>query len=248
MKILATDLDGTLFLDTKLIDGVEYAYNLLLSNDFKIFHTTNNSSQSTEAISSKLNNLLNIEIDITTIVTPLTILESYLSNKNYSIYIFGSNQIKDFVSNISNTVSNINNSDLVIIGRVDSPSTKKLDEISEVIQSGVKGITLNKDLTYPVSNTEVKPGNGQIAQYVEAKSNQILDSFGKEGDLYSQHFTNKNIKLDYVVGDRVDTDIVFGNKVGAESILVESSIDNHMTENIADKKFKDFPEFVSSII
>lgn len=248
MKILATDLDGTLFLDTKLIDGVKYAYNSLLSNDFKIFHTTNNSSQSTEVISSKLNNLLKIDIDISTIVTPLTILENYLINKNYSIYIFGSDQIKDFVSNISNTVSNIDKSDLVIIGRVDSPSTEILDEISEVIKSGVKGITLNKDLTYPVSKTEVKPGNGQIAQYVETKSKQILDSFGKEGDLYSQYFLNKNIKLDYVVGDRVDTDIVFGNKVGAESILVESSIDNHMTENLADKKFKDFPEFISSII
>jgi len=51
-----------------------------------------------------------------------------------------------------------------------------------------------------------------------------------------------------VIGDRVDTDIMFGNKLGATSILVESSIENFMSEDFADRKFKNFPTFVSSII
>ena len=140
------------------------------------------------------------------------------------------------------------NCDLIIIGRVDSPSYEKLDIICEAIKSGTKCITLNKDLTYPISKTELKPGNGQIAKYVESKSSQILDSLGKEGHLYSQYFFDRKIKLDYVVGDRVDTDIIFGNNVGAKSILVESSIENHMSTTIADERFKDFPSFVSSII
>ena len=66
--------------------------------------------------------------------------------------------------------------------------------------------------------------------------------------MYSQYFLNKNIEVDYVIGDRVDTDIMFGNKLGATSILVESSIDNFMSEDFADSKFTDFPTFVSSII
>ena len=66
--------------------------------------------------------------------------------------------------------------------------------------------------------------------------------------MYSQYFLNKNIDVDYVIGDRVDTDIMFGNKLGATSILVESSIENFMSEDFADRKFKDFPTFVSSII
>lgn len=248
MKILATDLDGTLYLDTVLIDGVKSAYNSLILNNFTLFHTTNNSSQSTDLICSKLQNLLNMDIDISSIITPLTILENFLINKNNSIYVFGSSEVKNFISNISDTVSDINNCDLIIIGRVDSPSYEKLDIICEAINSGTKCITLNKDLTYPISKTELKPGNGQIAKYVESKSSQILDSLGKEGHLYSQYFFDRKIKLDYVVGDRVDTDIIFGNNVGAKSILVESSIENHMSTTIADERFKDFPSFVSSII
>ena len=51
-----------------------------------------------------------------------------------------------------------------------------------------------------------------------------------------------------MIGDRVDTDIMFGNKLGATSILVESSIDNFMSEDFADSKFTDFATFVSSIV
>jgi 4-nitrophenyl phosphatase len=248
VKTLATDLDGTLYLDNVLINGVQSAYNSLISNDFQIFHTTNNSSQSTDIIATKLSNLLSIDIDIESIVTPLVVLKEFLKNKNYSLYVYGSKEIKDFVSSITNTVKEIDNCDFIIMGRVDSPSQDELDTIAEFIKSGVKGATLNKDLTYPISPTEFKPGNGQIAKYVESKAKRELESFGKEGKLYSKYFQDKNITIDYVIGDRVDTDIIFGNKIGATSVLVKSSIENHMTEDIADQKFKDFAGFVSSII
>ena len=248
MKTLATDLDGTLYLDNVLINGVQSAYKSLILNNFKIFHTTNNSSQSTDVIASKLSNLLSIDIDIESIVTPLVVLKEFLKNKNYSLYVYGSKEIKDFVSNITNTVKDLDNSDFIIMGRVDSPAQDELDNIAEFIKSGVRGATLNKDLTYPISPTEFKPGNGQIARYVESKSKRQLESFGKEGELYAKYFQDKNISVDYVIGDRVDTDIIFGNKIGATSVLVQSSVENFMTEDIADKKFKDFAGFVSSII
>jgi HAD superfamily hydrolase (TIGR01450 family) len=248
VKTLATDLDGTLYLDKVLIDGVKSAYKSLIFNNFQILHTTNNSSQSTQVIGTKLSKLLSVDIDIKSIVTPLVVLKEFLNNKNYSLYVYGSREIKDFISNIANTVENIDNCDFIIMGRVDSPSQDELDIIVESLKSGVKGATLNKDLTYPISATEFKPGNGQIAKYVETKSKQELDSFGKEGELYSQYFLDKDVTVDYVIGDRVDTDIIFGNKIGATSVLVESSIENYMNEDIADKKFRDFAEFVSSII
>ena len=248
MRTLATDLDGTLYLDDLLIKGVESAYKSLILDNYKIYHTTNNSSQSTDVLAKKLSNLLNADIDLSSIVTPLVVLKEYLSNKKLSIFVYGSKDVKDFVSSISNTVTNIEDSNFIIMGRVDSPSESELDLIAESIKSGKEGATLNKDLTYPISESEFKPGNGQIAKYIESKSQKELQSFGKEGELYSQYFLNKNIDVDYVIGDRVDTDIMFGNKLGATSILVESSIDNFMSEDFADSKFTDFPTFVSSII
>ena len=89
MKTLATDLDGTLYLDQNLIPGVETSYKLLLSNKFYIYHTTNNSSQSIEAIGLKLEKLLQTEIDLSSIITPLVVLQQYLQNKTYSVYVYG---------------------------------------------------------------------------------------------------------------------------------------------------------------
>lgn len=248
MKTLATDLDGTLYLDSTIIEGVKSAYDLLVNNNYYIYHTTNNSSQSTEVLSKKLSVMLDKDIEIASVVTPLVVLNEFLKDKNLSIFVYGSDQIKNYISNISDTVSDPEKSDLIIIGRVETPSEDDLNKISEIIKSGVNGATLNKDLTYPISSTEFKPGNGQIAKYVETLSGKELNSFGKEGNLYSQYFVDNNIQLDYVIGDRVDTDIIFGKNVNAETILVESSINNHMSTSLADKIFINFPEFVSSII
>ena len=60
-------------------------------------------------------------------------------------------------------------------------------------------------------------------------------------------FQNK-ITVNYVIGDRVDTDIIFGNNMNAKSILVKSSIKNFMPSSLADQIFDDFNKFVSSVI
>jgi len=86
VKTLATDLDGTLYLDDVLIKGVESAYKSLILEKYKIYHTTNNSSQSTDVLAKKLSNLLNTDIEISSIVTPLVVLKEYLSN-NETIYL-----------------------------------------------------------------------------------------------------------------------------------------------------------------
>ena len=135
MKTLATDLDGTLYLDNVLINGVQSAYNSLISNNFQIFHTTNNSSQSTDIIATKLSNLLSIDIDIESIVTPLVVLKEFLKNKNYSLYVYGSKEIKDFVSSITNTVKEIDNCDFIIAvnitrGVENQPDPSKIFEIN----------------------------------------------------------------------------------------------------------------------
>ena len=115
MKTLATDLDGTLYLDDVLIKGVESAYKSLILDNYKIFHTTNNSSQSTDVLAKKLSNLLNVDIDLSSIVTPLVVLKEYLSNKKLSIFVYGSKDVKDFVSSISNTVTKLEDSNFIIM-------------------------------------------------------------------------------------------------------------------------------------
>ena len=53
--------------------------------------------------------------------------------------------------------------------------------------------------------------------------------------------------FDYVIGDRVDTDIFFGKQINAITILVETGVKNFESTKSADIKLKSFSEVVSFI-
>ena len=91
MKKIALDLDGTIYSGKKLIPGSKKAVDLLLENEFEIYFTTNNSSQTIDEISFKLESLLNINIKKSRVITPLLMLSSYLLKNNQNIFIFISN-------------------------------------------------------------------------------------------------------------------------------------------------------------
>ena len=72
---LATDLDGTIYKGNNLIEGVKDSYKSLIDNDVEIYFITNNSSQTPYEIKEKLETLLQSEIDINKIITPLNVLK-----------------------------------------------------------------------------------------------------------------------------------------------------------------------------
>ena len=106
---------------------------------------------------------------------------------------------------------------------------------------------LNKDLTYPAENKEL-PGNGAVVKIIEDSIESIVKSFGKPDYFYTQYFVDSKIKVDYVVGDRVDTDINFAKKINAYSILVTSGVSNFLPEDLADLKLNSFSEIIPFII
>ena len=248
MKTLATDLDGTFYIDDKLIKGVKSSYYKLIENNFNILFITNNSSIVPSKICNKLEKLLSTELDIGTIVTPLVILEKYLLNKMKNIYVYGSLELEKYVESISSVTKEINKSDLILIGRKDYIIPDEVFEISHHINLGINAMALNKDLTYPATGNKQIPGNGAVVKIIEENTNQKIESFGKPDVLYTEYLKNNKPTISFIVGDRVDTDIALGNNLGANTYLVNSSIDNFMNINLADYKFESFSESVTFII
>ena len=74
-----------------------------------------------------------------------------------------------------------------------------------------------------------------------------IPSLGKPDLHYINYCNDLNYNLDYVIGDRVDTDIFFGNQINAISILVETGVKNFESTKLADIKLKSFSEVVSFI-
>ena len=247
MKKIALDLDGTIYSGKKLIPGSKKAIDLLLENEFEIYFTTNNSSQTIDEISFKLESLLNINVKKSSVITPLVMLSSYLIKNNQNIFIYGSESLKKYVSNLNYKLTNLQESENIVIGRKDVLDKNLINEMINKISEGSIPIALNKDLTFPSEGKEL-PGNGAVVKILEDELGVSIESLGKPDDVYSNYFLEKKIDIDYVIGDRVDTDVLFGNKINAISILVKSGINNFLPETLANRVENNLLEAVTSIV
>ena len=248
MKIIATDLDGTIYLQSKIIPGVKDSIHEAKKNNFRIIFITNNSSETPYQIKNKLENMLSNEIHLNDIVSPLVILKDYLKNFDKKIYVHGSYNLQKYVKTITTELFPIDKSEIILIGRTDSFSRHNVEIIAGAFNRGVDVIAMNKDLTFPINDHEFKDGNGAIVREIENLVGSSISSFGKPDSFYSEYLLKQFPQIFAVIGDRVDTDILLAKDIDAKSYLVNSSIKNYLDEDIADFKFDTFSQSVSSII
>ena len=248
MKIIATDLDGTIYLQSKIIPGVKDSIHEAKKNNFRIIFITNNSSETPYQIKNKLENMLSNEIHLNDIVSPLVILKDYLKNFDKKIYVHGSYNLQKYVKTITTELFQIDKSEIILIGRTDSFSRHDVEIIADAFNRGVDVIAMNKDLTFPINDHEFKDGNGAIVREIEKLVGSSISSFGKPDSFYSEYLLKQFPQIFAVIGDRVDTDILLAKDIDAKSYLVNSSIKNYLDEDIADFKFDTFSQSVSSII
>ena len=146
---LATDLDGTLYKGDTLIENVKSTYEYLIENNVNIFFITNNSSQSPEEIKNKLENLLDVEINIKHIVTPLVVFNYFFKDKNKNIYIHGTQNLKNYLKSLNYKITSLDNSEIILIGRKEEIDMYEIKEIEKAVCDGKKIICFNKDITFP---------------------------------------------------------------------------------------------------
>ena len=174
-------------------------------------------------------------------------LKSYLFKNNQNIFVYGSDSLKKYVLNLNYKLFKLQDSKNIIIGRKDEIDESLVKNMIIEIKKGAQPIALNKDLTFPSEDNEL-PGNGAVVKILEDELGTNIQCLGKPDDIYSNYFLENQIGIDYVIGDRVDTDILFGRKINAITILVKSGINNFMPETLADVVEKNLLEAVSSII
>ena len=243
MSIIATDLDGTIFKGQTLIDGVKEALLKIINEGIEIYYTTNNSSQTPSEIKDKLENLLQLDIDISKIITPLVIFQNLYSDDKLNIFIYGSENLKKYIKNLNMNVTSLENAELVLIGRKEENNFSEINEIIKNVSLGKNILSLNKDLTFPTEFGE-KAGNGAVVKIIEDELSINIPTLGKSGDHYSSYFIQNKITVNYVIGDRVDTDIIFGKNLNAKTFLVSSGIKNYLDVNIADIQLNKFSDVV----
>ena len=227
VKLVIFDMDGTIYLGSKLIDGANEVINYVRSTGRKVCFLTNNSTKTRTQIYEKIRKLgvECTEKDIFTSGYTATIYLKKHSIKN--VYVCGSDDIKHEFEQEGVSVATEQDAKNLFIGYDISFNYEKLTRAFHVAQKANKIIVANIDAFYPGENGVLYPGCaamvGAIEYSIRRKSDIII---GKPNTLMLeiislQYNVNNNEIL--IIGDNYESDIIMAKENDSPSILIGDS-------------------------
>lgn len=226
IKLFLLDMDGTIYLDNELFDGVTEFLDYVKSIGGKYIFLTNNSSKSVEKYKEKLKSLgiSSCEEDFLT-STDATVL--YLKNKNYNkIYALGTASFKEQLTkaNLPITDRLEYGIDCLCMGFDTELTFKKLEDACILLGRDIDYIATNPDWVCPTSYGYV-PDCGSVSEMLYNATKKRPVFIGKPEPtmaLLAMEKTGFTPQQTALIGDRLYTDIACGVRAGINSMFVLS--------------------------
>jgi HAD superfamily hydrolase (TIGR01457 family) len=227
------DLDGVIYRGKKLINNSDIIIKNLRKRGLDIIFNTNNSTQTRDMYVEKLKKL-GIKTTKEEIYTSAHIAAMALSavKSKANVFIIGEIGLQKELELEGHTVflddSAGTDIDFVVVG-LDRNLTYDKVKLAQnyILDHGAKFYATNPDATLPVKKG-VLPGAGVMVKAVQiATGKKPLKIFGKP------HPTGINLILENydtapdkaaIIGDRIETDIVAGNRAKIKTILVLTGV------------------------
>ena len=250
-KAIFFDLDGVLYRGTSGLPHAKEAVDLARIRGIRLSFITNNSTRTPERLMDRL-----AKYDI--IAHKDEVMSSALATAEYikvnhgeggNAYVIGREGIWVALESIDVKTIPLEDEtkcDYVVIGMSPDFNYQQLARAQfEILENGAKFIGTNGDLTFPWNDGIIRPGAGTIVAAVRACTSVEPIIIGKpQLHMIEQVAATYGIQPEniLVVGDRLDTDIVQGNRFGAHTLLVLTGISTRKEADAAidDRK----PDFV----
>ncbi|KAJ7598762.1 HAD-like domain-containing protein [Mycena floridula] len=246
------DCDGVLWHDNDLVDGVLDVLKLLRKHDKKILFVTNNATKSRRTYKGKFDRL-GIPVDVDEIYSSAYATAVYLSSvmklpKDKKVYVIGMAGLEEELreEGISYTggtnpedcttepfsiekFTSDPNVAAVVCGLDTTINYTKLSKAFQYLyrNPGCQFIATNEDSTYPVAGGFLLPGAGAISAPLRFALGKDPISVGKPGKTMLDCIkakVNYDPNRTIMVGDRLNTDILFGQAGGLSTLLVLTGI------------------------
>lgn len=233
LKLFLLDMDGTIYLDNDLFDGVEEFLTHVKNIGGKYIFLTNNSSKSVDKYVEKLN-ALGINTTAEDFLTSLDATTVYLEKKNYNkIYALGTTSFKEQLkeANLPITDTLEDGIDCLCMGFDTELTFKKLDDACILLSKDIDYIATNPDLVCPTRYGYV-PDCGSVSEMIYNATKKRPIFIGKpEPTMVELAMKKTGFKSceTALIGDRLYTDIACGINAGITSIFVlsgEGTIDD----------------------
>lgn len=229
MSLFVFDLDGVIYRGNTLLPGVKQTLVTLERKGEKICFLSNNSTLSRRGYRKKLGKMgLNLREDQLFPSSYLCAL--YFSQQNQTsgkVMIIGEKGLFEELKAIGLRISWVPSEvKWVVVGLDRKLTFRKLSLAYQAIIKGAHFIATNTDVTYPLEETTI-PAAGAIVKAIEVSTGKaplVLgkpETFGLKIVLKRAGYSPSQTVL---VGDRLETDITAGNKLGINTVLVLSGI------------------------
>lgn len=244
------DLDGVIYRGNEPQPHASETVAHLRHRGNKVFFYTNNATRSRKDYQDKLQGM-DIQCQPEEIMTSAYATALFLRES-------GKTRIQAYVVGEAGLIQELESADVEVlrngsVGKVDYViagldrqfNYDKLTNAQQAILAGAKFIATNRDATFPIEEGVVIPGGGAIVSAIETASGQTPFVIGKP-ETYALEKIIKiaggSSELTVVVGDRLETDILVGNRVGAHTVMVTTGISTREDAETAPLELK--PEII----
>ena len=224
VKCYILDLDGTVYLGDKILEGsIKFLEELEKNNiTFKFF--TNNSSKSAKVYINRIKKMGYNLSDDKMLISNYVIINYIKENmQNKKVFVLGTEYLKnDFREANINVVTE--DADVVVVGFDTSLVYENVSKACEYIRNGATFLGVNPDFNCPTEDGFI-PDCGSVCSMITASTGVLPEFFGKPSYhtlkyvLKDTGFKEEEIAF---VGDRLYTDIAIGKDNDSVTILVLS--------------------------
>jgi 4-nitrophenyl phosphatase len=232
VRALILDIDGTLLRGEEPIPGLEALFAYLKADHLPYVIASNNSTKTPEAYQQKLAGF-GVVIEPEFVITSGVATAEYARrrfNQGSSLYVIGETGLRGALMEAGyNLVEGASDSvEAVVVGGDSNLTYQKLKIATLLLQKGAELIGTNPDVVYPTHEGLI-PETGTTLAALTAATAAVPTIIGKpERYLFDAALGRLSCLATEtaVVGDRLDTDIIGGQRAGLQTILTTTGVDN----------------------
>lgn len=226
---LIVDMDGVLWHGDQPLRGLRAFFDTVRQRTLKITLVTNNASRSAADYRAKLQRF-GVAVSPEEIITSSKATAAYLAAHapDARVFAIGESGLIDALREHHIAIVNDapERATHVVVGLDRGLTYAKLAEACLLIRRGAAFVGTNPDTTYP-SERGLVPGNGATLAALRAATGVEPTIIGKpQPEIMRQALARMGTTPvnTLVVGDRLDTDILGGQRVGMTTVLVLSGV------------------------
>ncbi|RTE08243.1 HAD-IIA family hydrolase [Paenibacillus whitsoniae] len=224
------DLDGTIYAGNKLLPGVLSTVNWLREQEKAVMFVTNTTIRTKESVQQRLSEL-GISCEVNEVLTALCVAGKYFQEiePSANVLMIGETAMEQELARYDVRITeNPMLATHVLVGLDRQFTFEKLTAGVNALRNGAKLIAANPDPFCPIDDGVI-PDTWSLVKALETASLQkTVRVIGKPSAFYAQKaFELLNIEPSQclMVGDRLSTDIQFGNSNDMYTALVLTGAD-----------------------